>query len=124
MKYFTYKKYEDCYFKVNAYLADKEAMAISIYNKEEGPITCCTVYSDLYLYTEGLVTIKNYSENSHLADFLMELGVVTEIIMRQPCNPIVQDTLNSNNPQTIDLCDIDIKKLKEYSKEWNYTHDV
>ena len=54
----------------------------------------------------------------------MELGVVTEIIMRQPCNPIVQDTLNSNNPQTIDLCDIDIKKLKEYSKEWNYTHDV
>lgn len=120
MKKFTYKNYTDCYFNVGSYMANKEAMAISIQNNDVGPITTCTVMSEWGSYDKDIITLKNYSENSHITDFLKKLGVVKEIIMRYPCNSYVGHTLATNNPQTIDICIIDTKKLKEYSKEWNY----
>lgn len=120
MKKFTYKNYKGCYFTVASYVADNKAMAISIENENEGPITVCTVYDDMRMYSEHITTIKNYSENSHLTDFLKKMGIVIDIIDRTPCNSYVEDSLNSENPQTIDICLIDTEKLKEYCKEWNY----
>lgn len=119
MKKFTYKNYKNCYFIVGSYVADKRAMAISIQSDGE-PITTCTVYDDFGMYNEHITTIKNYSENSHMTDFLKELGVVADIIDRYPCNRFVYDTLETDNPQTMDICIIDIDKLKEYCKEWHY----
>lgn len=70
MKTFTYKDYENCYFRVGSYAADNKAMAISIENLEDGPIATCTVYDIYSAYSEHITTIKNYSENSHMTKFL------------------------------------------------------
>jgi len=119
MKTFTYKNYNNCYFVVSSYAINNEAMAISIESDGE-PIATCTIYDDFGIYSDNITTIKNYSENSHITDFLKTLGVVTEIINRYPCNRFVYDTLEGNNPQTIDTCIINIDKLKKYCKEWHY----
>ena len=79
MKKFTYKDYENCYFIVGNYVVDKNAMAISIEN-DEGPIATCTVYDDYGMYSRHITTIRNYSENSHMTEFLKKLGVVVDII--------------------------------------------
>lgn len=120
MKTFNYKNYKNCYFYVTNYLADKNAMAISIQNDEEGDIAFCTIYDVLSVYSPDLVTIKNYSENSYMTNFLEDLGVVISIIDRRPCNQFVRDTINTDNPQTIDTCIVDTDILKEYCKKWKY----
>lgn len=120
MKTFTYKDYENCYFRVGSYVADNEAMAISIENLEDGPIATCTIYDDYSAYSEHITTIKNYSENSHMTNFLKKLNVISEVLYSKPCNSFVADTLHTNNPQTIDTCLINTDILKQYSKSWNY----
>jgi len=86
MKTFTYKKYKDCYFTVGKYLRGNNAMAISIENSTDGPITTCTV--------------------------MHELGIVVNVIYSSPCDSYVRNT-----SETIDICEIDMEKLKEYTKE-------
>ena len=120
MDTFNYKDYNDCYFTVASYQADPNAIAFSIENSEDGPITTCTVFDREGCYTNGLATIKNYSENSGMTKFLKKLGVVTNIFFRKPCNSLVVDTLDTKNPQSIDTVLIDTDKLKKYSKEWYY----
>ena len=63
MKTFTYKDYENCYFRVGSYAADNKAMAISIENLEDGPIATCTVY-DIYSAYSLINTdiLKEYSK--------------------------------------------------------------
>ena len=119
MKNFTYKKYKNCYFRVGSYVADDKAMAITIENEKDGLITVCTVYDEMTCYSEDITAIKNYSENSHMTDFLIKLKVVDEIIWRTPCNRLTVETLNTKNPQTIDTCLINTDVLKKYTKEWN-----
>ena len=120
MKKFTYKNYRNCFFIVSSYAADEDAMAISIENNSEGPICTSTIYDRDGIYCSGITTIKNYSENSFMTKFLEELGIIESIIDRRPCNPHVYNTLNTEDPQTIDTCVINLEKLKEYTKEWNY----
>lgn len=120
MKKFTYKNYKNCYFYVGSYRADPTAMAISIENINEGPITTCTIFDDMSPYSEDIVTIKNYSENSHMTDFLKKLGIIIEILNRAPCNQFVYKTLQTKNPQSIDTCLIDKNILRQYCKEWRY----
>lgn len=119
MKTFDYEGNKNCYFVVNSYLANKEAMAIEIYKKGE-LLKVCTLYDDMGMYSEHITTIKNYSENSHMTDFLMKLGIVEDILFRCPCNSYVYDSIKTDNPQTKDTCIINTDLLKEYSKEWNY----
>lgn len=119
MKTFTYKDYKNCYFIVGSYIRNNMAMEIRIENAE-GAIMDCTIYDDSFFYTPSIAAIKNYSENSHITEFLIKLGIVKEIINRIPCNFYVLDTLKTDNPQTIDFCFIDNDKLKEYCKSWNY----
>ncbi len=119
MKKFNYKNYKNCYFVVASYAANDKAMAISIEN-EKGPISVCTVYDGWSMYSEHITTIKNYSENSHMTEFLQKMGIVIDILNRTPCNEFERNTINSSNPQTIDSCLIDTDKLREYAKEWHY----
>ncbi len=122
MKTFNYKNYKNCYFIVASYVADENAMYIGIENETEGNIIDCTVFRQDCIYLPGLVTIKNYSENSKLTTFLKKLKIITEINNRIPCNNFSSTlaSLNGKDPQTIDCCEIDLEKLKEYSKEWHY----
>lgn len=117
METFKYKKYENCYFVVSNYMKSKNAVAIMICNDYDGQISTCTTYIDEYV-SKDLATIKNYSENSKMTDFLQELGIIKEIVYRFPCNayPETLASLQTDNPQTIDICTIDFEKLKEHSK--------
>ena len=125
MKTFNYKKYKNCFFVVGTYLSDPSAMYIGIENKQDGMITDCTVYMRYTFYETGTVTIKNYSENSNMTNFLKSLKIVKKVYNRVPCNNFSETlaSLKSENPQTIDECEIDIDLLKEYSKEWDYNYE-
>ena len=112
MKTFNYKNHKKCYFNVYSYAANDEAMAIVMTNGKSLDIVC-TVYDKNSIYMNGVTAIKNYSENSHLTEFLQKLGIITEVFNRTPCNNHVIDTLNSKNPQSIDNCFIDMDLLKQ-----------
>lgn len=120
MKTFNYKNHTNCYFNVDSYVLNSKAMAISIQNDRDSEITTCTIYEKNTPYSNYLITIKNYSENSHLTDFLEELGIVITIIDRVPCNNFVSSSIFTDNPQPIDTCLIDLDMLKKYTKNWNY----
>jgi len=113
MKKFTYKNYKNCSFSLNHYTENPNAMAISI-TKDDELIAVCTCYLDYITYTENFITIKNYSENSYMTNLFKDLGIILCIIDRIPCNQFVKDSIYTDNPQTIDLCIIDLEKLKEY----------
>ena len=120
MKYktFKYKNYKDCYFNVSNYLYNKQSMAISIKNEDGEDITVATVNMNDYMYEPDTATIKNYSENSGITKFLERLGVIEEIYSRVQCNPY------ATKNETIDYCLINIDKLKEYTKEFNYRWEI
>ena len=114
-KYFKIWNYEDCSFTVSHYLADKKAIAIIIEDNITSEIVAkCTTYLEDTKYQKGIATIKNYSENKGMTDFLKKLGIVTEIFKSQKVNELAEDT------ETIDFCKINLKKLKEYATVWHY----
>lgn len=117
MKYkkFVYKNYKDCYFIVNNYRNGFQTIAITIENKKVGDITAVTVNMPGYCYSKDDATIKNYSENAGMTKFLKKLGIVKEVYSRRKAHS------EASKSETIDFCEIDIEKLKEYSKEFNYT---
>lgn len=117
-KTFKYKNYENCFFNVENYMNNKMSMAISIMNKEGENITVATVNMSGYLYYPDTATIKNYSENGGMTEFLEKLGVIEEVYSKVKCHPGAFET------ETIDYCLINIDKLKEYSNEFNYEWSI
>lgn len=113
-KKFDYKNYKNCYFEVGNYAYNSQSMFIQIKNEDEGDITTASVNMPDYLYMPETVTIKNYSENSGMTKFLKKLGILEEIYTKRKCHPLAADT------ETIDYCQVNIEKLKEYSKTFNY----
>lgn len=120
MKYktFKYKKYNDCWFEVGNYYYNPKAMFIQINNKDEGNITTATVNMPDYFYMPDTATIKNYSENSGMTNFLLELGIIEEVYSKRQSHPRAELT------ETIDFCAINIEKLKEYSKSFEYKWEI
>lgn len=118
MKYqtFKYKNYGDCHFEVGNYLYNKQCMSISIVSEDGEPITVCTVNMTDYMYFPNTTTIKNYSENSGISKFLKKLGIIQEIYSSVKCNAYAP------KGDTIDFCEININKLKEYSNKFNYEY--
>lgn len=117
-KTFNYKTYEACYFDVGNYLYNKQAMAISIISKEGERITTCTVNMDDYLYEPNTATIKNYSENAGMTNFLNKLGIIEDVYSKTRCNPLAEKS------ETIDYCAINMTKLKEYTKHFDYEWEI
>ena len=113
-KTFKYKRYKNCYFEVGNYLYNKQAMSIMINNdKWEDPIVV-TVNMPDYLYAPNSATIKNYSENGKMTEFLIDLDIIEYIYSKKKCN------IYAGGNETIDYCEINIEKLKEYSKKFDY----
>lgn len=120
MKYktFNYKNYGNCYFNVGNYMYNKQSMAISIISTEGESITTVTVNMRDYMYEPNTATIKNYSENSGITKFLQKLGIIEEVYSKSKCNPY------ASAKETIDYCLINIDKLKEYTKNFNYEWNI
>lgn len=117
-KKFNYKNYENCYFEVGNYVYNSQSMFIQIKNNDEGDITTVTVNMPEYLYLPDTATIKNYSYNCGITKFLKKLGIIEEIYTKAKCHPLAAEN------ETIDFCQINVEKLKEYSKEFNYEWKV
>lgn len=113
-KKFNYKGYKNCYFEVGNYLYNSQSMSIQIKNDEEGILYTATVNMPDYLYYPGTATIKNYSENSGMTKFLKKLGIIEEVYSSKRAHQYADEK------ETIDYCQIDEEKLKEYSKTFNY----
>lgn len=121
MKYknFKYKEYKKCYFEVGTYFYNHSAMSIEIKSEDGEDIATATVNMPDYMYYPGTATIKNYSENAGMTKFLKKLGIIEEIYSSRKCNIYA-----TSNNETIDFCSINIEKLKEYSKEFDYEYQL
>lgn len=117
-KTFKYKNYGDCYFNVGNYVSNKQSMTINIVSIEGEAVTTATVNMKDYLYEPNTATIKNYSENAGITKFLSKLGIIEEVYSTRRCHPY------ASNSETIDYCLINIDKLKEYSKQFNYEWNI
>lgn len=117
-KTFNYKNYGDCYFNVGNYLYNKQSMAINIISLNGENIATATVNMNDYMYAPNTATIKNYSENSGMTEFLKKLGIIDEVYSKAHCNP------HALKSETIDYCLININKLKEYTNKFNYEWNI
>lgn len=115
-KEFKYKNYNHCKFHVVNYLETPKSMAIQIVGENGENISTCTVNMSDYLYYPDTATIKNYSENSGMTEFLSKLGIIEEIYSQVQCNPLAP------KGETIDYCLINIDELKKYSSKFNYVY--
>lgn len=117
MKYktFNYKENKKCSFEVTNYQNNPQAMAILIVDSEGEVKTVATVNMPGYFYSPDTATIKNYSENSGMTKFLSKLNIIEDIYSRKKANIMASES------ETIDYCQINVEKLKEYSSKFNYT---
>ena len=116
MKYktFKYKKYKNCWFEVGNYPRNPEAMLITINSESMAEPQIITVNMPDYMYDENTATIKNYSENSGITDFLIDLDIIDYIYSKK------QSNICATKGETIDYCEINIEEIKKYSKKFNY----
>ena len=112
---FEFKQYSKCQFFVSHYIADDKAIAIIIKDSAtDEPICKCTKYDEFLEYEIGIATIKNYSENAGMTEFLRNLKIVEEIKKSYKVNDMAEDT------ETVDICKINLEELKAYAEEWKY----
>ncbi len=118
MKTFQFENYTAC-FDVGNYPKNAKAISIGIVDSDtEEPITSVTSYLEID-YEVGQAVIKNYSaygnevtSNIGMTEFLKELGIVEDVIESN----FVED----DERKTVDICRINLRILKEYSKYWDY----
>lgn len=113
-KTFNYKNNKNCSFEVSNYQYNPQSMAIIIVNSKGEEKTRVTVNMPEYFYSPDTATIKNYSDNSGMTKFLQKLGVIETVYSSRQAHPM------SLKSETIDFCEINIEKLKEYSSKFNY----
>ena len=113
-KTFNYKNYKNCSFEVSNYATNPQSMAISIVNNRGEEKARVTVNMPDYFYSPDTATIKNYSENSGMTKFLNKLDIIETIYSKKKANPMASAS------ETIDFCEINVEKLKEYSSKFNY----
>lgn len=109
-----YKKYGKCYFEVGNYLYNSEAMSIVLKSENGEFEQVCTVNMPDYMYSPNTASIKNYSGNSGMTKFLEKLGIIDIVYSCKKAH------MYASNGETIDYCQIDVEKLKEYSKVFEY----
>lgn len=122
MKTFEFEEYSKCNFFVSHYCFDEKAIAISIEDSTTSELICkCTTYDIHRDYEVGIATIKNYTENVGMTEFLKKLGIVEEVIKSYILNEDVEDFGDIPiKKETLDVCKINLEVLKSYSKEWKY----
>ena len=112
---FEFKKNSKCQFFVSHYISDDKAIAIIIKDSTTDELICkCTTYDEFSEYEIGIATIKNYSENTGMTNFLRNLKIVEEVRDSYKINDMAEDT------ETVDICKINLERLKAYANEWHY----
>lgn len=106
-----FKKYHNCYFKVNTY---GSAMYIGVYGiKDNGVdtedyfIDNVTIYNYRIDYSKEKITVKE-----EYVKTLKKLGIIIDSMPKI-----------GYADKNFALCTIDIEKLKGYCKDWNYKYE-
>ena len=73
-----YSSYNDCEFVADRYQTNGN-LALSVTSETEGPITTCTVNTDVTL-PEDCIAVKNYSENEGMDKTLADMEIIGEHI--------------------------------------------
>lgn len=109
MKTFTlktqYATYKDCFFLVNRYMLD-ESLAISIWNKEDGPI------ADL---TRCLGDAGDNTSYLDVNNAPWSIGLVTELGIAKPLKRVTRSGF-----VIYPLYKFDLEKLDEYTSKEEY----
>lgn len=121
VKTFNFRGYENHCLLVGHYNSNK-AMGISVVDLEtEEEIGCLTVLIPDFDYDIGLVTVcADIVDGDEIfgyktgTDILKDLGIVEKV-----WETIEYDD-GTGDIEKADVCTIDLYKLKEYSKDWNY----
>lgn len=109
MKTFKYKNHEKCYFYVDSYKIYPDVIYFRIENDTCEMITDCTKFHMFTLYEKNSTNIVDLE----MVKFLKELKIVTKVI---------EKVHYGNFSGVLYHCKINIKKLKEYSKEWHFEY--
>ena len=109
MKTFTlktkYATYKDCFFLVSRYIFD-ESLAISIWNKEDGPIVNLTRYLGDAGEDEAYLDVNNAP---------WSIGLVTELGIAKPLEKVTRSGF-----VIYPLYKFDLEKLDEYTLKEEY----
>lgn len=113
MKTFEFNSNTDCCFEVEHYNNTK-AISITIVDSiTDNELATLTVFDKDFDYEAGIATISyDYTfEYKTAREILAELGIIQK----------VWETYTFDDGYvSADVCSIDLQKLKEYSKTWNY----
>lgn len=119
MKTFEFTNNTSCFFDVGHYPKNANAISIGIVDSDsEETIVSATDYLEID-YEIGQAVIKNYSaygndvtSNVGMTEFLKNLGIVEDVIE--------SNFVENDERKTVDVCKINLRILKEYSKYWDY----
>lgn len=116
MKTFSYKEHEECCFAVNHYFTNNLILTIDIKDLQTNEIIKSTIFITDFdsHYVENKVRVENYSVNREIVEFLKELEIVSEIVVRYV------DVETEKKSLISDICRINLDVLKDYTSEWNY----
>jgi len=119
MKTFQFNSNTDCCFSVEHYYNNTKAIAISIIDSTtDNELAMLTVCDNDFDYEVGNATI---SYDDIFGDSIWGYKTAREILSDLGIIKKVWETYSFNDDTiSADVCTIDLYKLKEYSKEWNY----
>lgn len=119
MRIFEFDLNEDCCFAVGYYCDNTKAIAISIIDSiTDNELATLTVYDKDFDYEVGNATI---SYDDTFGDSVFGYKTAREILIELGIIKKVWETYSfDDDTVSADVCSIDLHKLKEYSKYWNY----
>lgn len=119
MRTFEFNSNTDCCFSVEHYYNNPKAIAITITDSTtDNELATLTVFDKDFDYEVGNATIS-YDDSfgdsifgyKTAREILTELGIIKKV---WETYSFYDDTVSA------DVCTIDLHRLKEYSKTWNY----
>lgn len=122
MKTFEFSNNINCCFSVGHYFNNPKAIAITVIDSEtDNELATLTVFDKESDYEVGEVTITYDSifgdevfGYKSARDILTELGIIQKVWKTYEFDDGTGENILA------DVCTIDLYKLKEYSKVWNY----
>lgn len=119
MKTFEFTNNTDCCFAVEHYYNNTKAIAITIIDSTtDYELATLTVYDEDFDYEVGIATI---SYNDVFEDSIFGYKIAREILTELGIIQKIWETYSFDDDTiSADVCSIDLHKLKEYSKTWNY----
>lgn len=119
MKTFEFNSNTHCCFSVEHYYNNTKAISIKIVDSDtDNELATLTIFDKDFDYEVGNTTI---TYDDVFGDSIFGYKTAREILTQLGIIKKVWETYSFNDDTvSADVCTIDLHKLKEYSKNWNY----